>query len=158
VLEAGAGTGLNIAHYRPQYQVTAVDVNESFLERARKRAKGEAVRVEFVPADVRNLPFPDDTFDSAVSTFLFCQLSDPLPGLKEVKRVLKPSGRFLLLEHVRTQGRLEGIVSLLAKPLYLLSGDQIAQNTEAFIGTVGFANVTSEPLFDSMVKLIMAEN
>ncbi len=125
---------------------------------ARRRARGKPVQVEFVLADVRNLPFPDDTFDSAVSTFLFCQLPDPLPGLNEIKRVLKPNGIFLSLEHVRPQGRLGGIASSLSKPLYLLTGDQVAHNTEAFISTTGFVNVTSKPLFGSMVKLIRAEN
>ncbi len=158
VLEAGVGTGLNIAHYSSEYHVTAIDLNESFLWRAYRKARGKPVKVEFILADVKNLPFPDHTFDSAVSTFLFCQLPDPMPGLKEIKRVLKPNGILLMLEHVRPQGRLEGVISSLSEPLYLITGEQIAQNTEAFTSTAGFANVTSETLFGNMVKLIRAEN
>lgn len=158
VLEAGVGTGLNIAHYSSEYHVTAIDLNESFLRRAYRKAKGKPIQVEFMSADVKKLPFPDHTFDTAVSTFLFCQLSDPMPGLIEIKRVLKPNGILLMLEHVRPQGRLEGVISSLSKPLYLLTGEQIAHNTEAFTSTAGFANVTSETLFGNMVKLIRAEN
>ncbi len=158
VLEAGVGTGLNIAHYSSDYHVTAVDLNESFLQRAYRKAKGKPVQVEFVLADVKSLPFPDHSFDTAVSTFLFCQLPDPMPGLTEIKRVLKPNGVLLMLEHVRPQGRLGGVISSLSGPLYLLTGEQIAHNTEGFTTTAGFTNVTSETLFGNMVKLIRAEN
>jgi len=133
-------------------------LNESFLQRAYSKAKEKPVQVEFILADVKSLPFPDHTFDIAVSTFLFCQLPDPMPGLTEIKRVLKPNGVLLMLEHVRPQGRLEGVISSLSKPLYFLTGKQTAHNTEGFTTTAGFYNVTSETLFGNVVKLIRAEN
>lgn len=156
VLEAGVGTGLNIAYYKPYHQITAIDINESFLKRARKKVRNGPVQVELITGDVRNLPFPAATFDSAVTTFLFCQLPDPLPGLKEMKRVLKPNGKLLLLEHVRPNGRLESLISALSGPLYRLSGEQIAHDTEAFVKNAGFANVTSTALFLNIVKLVQA--
>jgi len=63
-----------------------------------------------------------------------------------------------MLEHVRLQGRLEGVISSLSKQLYLLTGEQIAQNTEAFTSTAGFANAVSGTLYGNMVRLIRAEN
>ncbi|MGM0689841.1 MAG: class I SAM-dependent methyltransferase, partial [Bacillota bacterium] len=81
ILEAGAGTGLNTPFYQSDYEITALDKNEHFLERARHKARNSGVKVRFVLGDVQDLPFPENTFDSAVTTFLFCQLADPLRGL-----------------------------------------------------------------------------
>ncbi len=157
ILEAGVGTGLNIHYYRPNYLITALDSSEHFLDKARQRANNKQVKIEFVKGDVQNLPFSADIFDSAVSTFLFCQLSNPLQGLQEIHRVLKPGGRLLLLEHVRPQGRIEKLVSSISKPVYRIFGDHIARDTAQLTEKAGFSNVTSTPLFMSLVILIEAE-
>jgi len=157
ILEAGVGTGLNIPYYRPNYLITALDSSEHFLDRARQRAKNKQVKIEFVKGNVQNLPFSADIFDSVVTSFLFCQLSNPLQGLQELHRVLKPGGKLLLLEHVRPQGRMKKFVSSLSKPVYRIFGDHIARDTAALTEKAGFSNVTSTPLFMNLVKLIEAE-
>ena len=157
VLEAGVGTGLNISCYMPHFRVTALDSNQSFLERARLRAREEPVHIDFVLGDVQNLPFADNSYDSAVTTFLFCQLAEPLQGLQELHRVLKPGGQLLLLEHVRSHGIIGRFLASLSEPLYRLTGDHIARNTESFAATAGFVNVTSVPLFTNAVRIIQAE-
>ncbi len=157
ILEAGSGTGLNIPFYEASYKITALDSNESFLEKARQRARHSPAKIQFVAGDVQNLPFSTSIFDSAVTTFLFCQLSEPLKGLEELHRVLKPGGKLLLLEHVRPSGRMEKTVSALSEPLYRIFGDNIARDTTAMVETAGFANVKSRAIFFSFVKIIEAE-
>ncbi len=157
ILEAGAGTGLNTPFYRSDYEITALDINEHFLERARRRAEVNKLTVEFVPGDVQKLPFRESTFDTAVTTFLFCQLSDPQKGLGELKRVLKPGGQLLMLEHVRPKGKLENLVSSLSGPIYRLTGEHIAHDTDIHAKKTGFISVTNRSVFLNVVKIISAE-
>ncbi len=157
VLEVGVGTGLNISYYRSQLQVTALDSNQSFLQKARRRAQEKQVRVKYVLGDIQNLPFAAESFDSAVTTFLFCQLETPLSGLQELYRILKPGGQLLLLEHVRTYGLFGRFFSALSEPLYRLTGDHIARDTEKNAADAGFTDINSTPLFTNGVKIIQAE-
>lgn len=70
---------------------------------ARTRAKAASVPVILTKAPVEQLPFADMSFDCVVCTLVFCSVSDPLRGLQEIRRVLKPGGQLLMVEHVRSQ-------------------------------------------------------
>jgi SAM-dependent methyltransferase len=94
VLEIGAGTGLNLPHYERASRVVAVEPDPSMAGRLRKRVPEASV------------PFEDETFDTAVVTFVLCSVEKPQAALAEVRRVLRPGGRLVLLEHVRGEGRL----------------------------------------------------
>ncbi len=87
ILEVGVGTGLNIYYYPPGGFVTALDLSEEYLQRARLRADRLKRTVDFVRGDVRSLPFEEDSFDAVVSSFLFCQVDNPQKGLQEIYRV-----------------------------------------------------------------------
>jgi ubiquinone/menaquinone biosynthesis C-methylase UbiE len=100
ILELGVGTGKNLQFYPPGKTVKAIDISEKMLQRARRKAEKLGSSVELEQADAQALPFPDDSFDSVVATFLFCSVPDPLQGLREARRVLNPGGRIFLLEHV----------------------------------------------------------
>lgn len=100
VLEVGVGTGVNFGYYPPAVHVIGVDENREMLRVAAGKARAAQTLTQ---SDVQHLPFPDATFDSVIGTLLFCSVAQPLQGLRELHRVLKPAGRLILLEHVRGQ-------------------------------------------------------
>ena len=103
VLEIGVGTGLSFRHYPAATELTGVDPSEPMLRRARKRAAELGRAVTLIEAPAEELPFEDDSFDTAVSLTVLCTVDDPARALAEVRRVLRPKGRFVFLEHVRAE-------------------------------------------------------
>ena len=95
-LEIGAGTGLNFRHFENARQVYAIEPDPYMLKRAAGRMENGVVLAR---AEAERLPFPDDTFDTVVSTLTFCTIGDPLGAAGEIKRVLKPDGCFFFAEH-----------------------------------------------------------
>ena len=157
VLEAGVGTGLNADFYNDEFHITALDNNQSFLEKARRRADVKDKKADFILGDIENLPFNANSFDTALTTFLFCQLERPQLGMAELYRVLKPGGQLLLLEHVRTYGLFGRLLEKISAPLYRITGDHIARDTEEIAAEAGFINISAKPLFTKGVKIISAE-
>jgi len=110
VLEVGAGTGANLPLYPAGAHVVATEYDEDMTRQARKRLSKAHAATRLLLADAQELPFDDATFDAAVGTLVFCTIAEPLLALGEVRRVLRPGGRLLLLEHVRWEnafGRLQ---------------------------------------------------
>jgi ubiquinone/menaquinone biosynthesis C-methylase UbiE len=87
VLEVGAGSGPNLDRYPPDASIVATEFNEESIAQARSRSSD---RIRLASADIEHLAFPDDTFDAAVATLVFCSVERPVVGLREVRRVLKP--------------------------------------------------------------------
>ena len=157
VLEVGVGTGMNMAYYPPEAAVVAVDPSPSFLTWAANRARKNGKAAGLGVMDVRRLAFADDSFDYAATSFVFCSVPDPVAGLMEVRRVLKPGGRFILLEHVRLGNRLLGrFMDLLNSPWLRLSGDNINRDTVANVQRAGFQLVEVDSLLGGLVQLIEA--
>ncbi len=103
VLEIGAGTGANLGHYRPD--VTSLTVTEPdvfMLKRLERHAKTESPATIVLRAPAEDLPFEDGTFDTVVSTLVLCGVDDQPRAVREIRRVLRPGGRFLFLEHLRS--------------------------------------------------------
>ncbi len=119
VLEIGAGNGLNFAFYLPTHveKVDAIEPDSIMLGYARARAKTAQVPINLVQAAVEHMPFADESFDSVVVTLVFCSVSDPLQGLSEVRRVLKPGGTLLMVEHVRARGVIAASIQNLITPI-----------------------------------------
>jgi phosphatidylethanolamine/phosphatidyl-N-methylethanolamine N-methyltransferase len=147
ILEAGAGTGLNIAFYPPGARVTATDLSGTMMQRARERAREQKVDVTFEEADLCSLPFAGRTFDSAVATFVFCSVPDPVTCLREMGRVVKPGGKILLLDHVRIDGPLIGpLMDRLNGATVRLAGEHINHRMDEFVREAGFDILESRRL------------
>ena len=104
VLEVAIGTGKNLPFYPPQVEaIVGVDLSPAMLEVARHRAAKLPVEVELLEADAEALPFPDAAFDTVASALSTCTFPDPVQALREMRRVCRPDGQILLLEHGRSR-------------------------------------------------------
>jgi ubiquinone/menaquinone biosynthesis C-methylase UbiE len=123
VLEIGAGTGANLPLYGPNVEsLTVTEPEAPMARRLAKQLREQSRAADLVEASAEQLPLPDGQFDTVVSTLVLCTVPDPLRALREVRRVLKPGGQFLFIEHVRSddpklakwQDRLHGINRVIA--------------------------------------------
>ncbi len=99
ILEVACGTGQNFSLFAPNSEITAVDLSSKMLEQARKNAIEHGLNVILAVMDSEKLEFPDGSFDTVVSTLSTCTFPNPVKALLEMKRVCRPDGLILLLEH-----------------------------------------------------------
>ncbi len=147
VLEVGVGTGKNFPYHPPGARVTGIDLSPRMLERARRRARELGREMELRLGDVQDLPFPDDAFDAAVATFVFCSVPDPVLGLEELRRVVRPGGTLHLLEHVRIDRPLLGALMDLLDPIVVrMVGAHINRQTLENVRRAGWQVEEVTPL------------
>ncbi len=102
ILEIGFGTGRNLTHYPPHVRrIEAIDPDLDLDRVSLPRIAHASIEVDFHHLDAEHLPFEDQRFDTVVSTFTLCSIPDVVHALAEVRRVLRPGGQFLFLEHGR---------------------------------------------------------
>lgn len=103
VLEIGPGPGLNFPYYPAAVDdLTLAEPDDAMANRLERRFAESGRRGRVVRAPAEDLPLPDDSTDHCVATFVLCTVEDPIQALAEVRRVLKPGGRFVFMEHVRS--------------------------------------------------------
>jgi ubiquinone/menaquinone biosynthesis C-methylase UbiE len=103
VLEIGAGTGANLAHYNGNLEsLVFAEPEPAMLKRLLAKARDQAPLATILRAPAEDLPFEDASFDTVVSTLVLCGVDDQARSVREIRRVLRPGGRFLFLEHVRS--------------------------------------------------------
>lgn len=137
ILDLGCGTGRNLPYYRDSCAVTAVDVRIELLMAARQRT---TAGTPLVVAAAEHLPFPDRIFDTVVSGLVFCSVAHPDQGLREIRRVLMPSGRLRMLEHVRSTRTWFARWQDLIQPAWtwISGGCHPNRDTEAAVRSAGF--------------------
>jgi ubiquinone/menaquinone biosynthesis C-methylase UbiE len=123
VLEIGGGTGANLAHYGPAVEsLTITEPERPMLRRLEQRVREQAPDAKVLRAPAEDLPFADDSFDTVVSTLVLCGVDDQPRSVRELRRVLRPGGRLIFIEHVRSdepsvarmQDRMNGLNRFLA--------------------------------------------
>ncbi len=103
VLEIGAGTGTNLRYYGDNAQtLTLTEPEQPMLRRLQKRILERRPDAKLLRAPAEDLPFNDDSFDTVVATLVLCTVDDQPRALRELRRVLRPGGRLLFIEHVRS--------------------------------------------------------
>lgn len=156
-LEVGVGTGKNMPYYPSGVSVTAIDFSPRMLARAKNRAHNKGTPVDLQQMDVQQLDFADATFDTVFATFVFCSVPDPVKGLSELRRVCKPEGRLLLLEHMRPGNPLLGILFDRFNFIAVgLTGANINRRTVNNVKKAGWRLTKIENLSSDIVRWIEA--
>jgi len=160
VLEVGAGTGANLPLYDAGLRVTAVELRPERLAAAARKAHvaGRAAELVVAAADAHDLPFPAASFDTVVGTLVFCSIHDPFAALAELRRVLRPGGRLLLLEHVRGQTPLTRRLTDWLHPVWFaMQGEcHLNRETAAAVAAAGFRVERAESHGRGLLQLIHA--
>lgn len=152
-LLVAAGTGLDFQHLPEGAKVTAVDFSPVMLDYAKPRAKEYRGVLRLVRGDLQQLSFRDESFDSVVTACTFCSVPDPLQGLRELYRVLKPGGRLLMFEHVRASNLLLGFFMDVMTPFSGYFGPDMNRRTGETIKKAGFTIKREFNVYLDVVKM-----
>jgi ubiquinone/menaquinone biosynthesis C-methylase UbiE len=138
VLFVAAGSGLNFANFPPNRNIVAIDVNIEALHRAKRRSEAYDGSIELMEADVQKLPFQESSFDTVATASTFCSVPNPGQGLSELYRVLKPGGRLLMLEHVRSGNPLIAFEQDIMNLVMRFLGSDVNRGTVGAVRDAGF--------------------
>ncbi len=138
-LEIGIGTGKSMSDYPSGVSITGIDSSENMLKYARKRANGYNHIEQLLIMDAEDLTFADNTFDTIVSSCVFCSVHNPVKAFEEMRRVCRNTGSIYLLEHVRTKNKVVGKIMDILNPIsFRLYGDNINRRTYDNLIEAGF--------------------
>jgi len=152
VLEIGAGTGLNFVHYPADAHGVATEFSREMLKIASTKAKPP--RVQLLQNRAEDLPFKNDSFDAAFATLVFCSVEQPSLAFAELKRVVRPGGTVLLLEHVRPRGILGPLFDLLNLFTVRLFDDHVNRRTARMVSEAGLEVVDVKRRLLGIINLI----
>ncbi len=159
-LEIGAGTGANATHYQPGVTVIATDLQAAHLSAAAEKARRLNPELHYttVCADAQWLPFSDNSFDTILGTLVFCSISQPELALAEIRRVLRPDGRLILLEHVRGRTPLTRRLTDWLHPVWFaLQGVcHLNRDTAATVAAAGFTIQATSNHVRGLLQVISA--
>ena len=139
VLEIAIGTGLNLPLYPTGIELTGIEISPAMLEIARQRAQILGRQVKLIEGDAQALPFPDQQFETVVCTIALCSIPDERQAVSEAWRVLRPGGRFIALEHVRSPNIIiRGIERLLESYTVRTQADHLLREPVEVVQAAGF--------------------
>lgn len=147
VLEVAIGTALNLPHYPQDVRLTGVDLSPEMLEIGRQRAHDLAREIELKEGDAHALPFADESFDTVVCTYSLCNIPDPSRAAWEMKRVLRPDGKLILVDHIRSDLKpvfwFQKVIELFSRRL---EGEHMTRRPAEHVEAVRFDIVERERL------------
>lgn len=118
VLEVGVGTGLNLPLYPRDCNVTGIDISEEMLRKADERVRTYGMtHTKLMVMDASKLEFPDNSFDRVIATYVISAVPDPVKTLLEMRRVCKPSGHLVILNHFKSDNPIIGMFEKLLAPV-----------------------------------------
>jgi len=147
ILEVGVGTGKNLPYYTSEATVTGIDISPRMLSRAMRRRTELGLPVELLRMDAQRMAFASATFDQVVGTFVLCSIPDPVQAVAEMRRVLKPRGNVVLIEHVRSRQPVIAALQRLHDPITSrVAGFHVNRDTGSNIQHGGLTVVKDEHL------------
>jgi phosphatidylethanolamine/phosphatidyl-N-methylethanolamine N-methyltransferase len=155
-LMVAAGTGHDFRYFPPGLTITAIDISSGMLARAQKHAVEYDGQLSLELVDVQELPYADATFDTVATSCTFCSVPDPLRGLRELFRCLKPGGQLLMFEHVRSR---IGPIAILQDCMTVVTrrfGPAMNRETVANVLRAGFELYRETNIYLDVVKAIEA--
>lgn len=140
ILEVGIGTGLNLPLYPPACRLTGIDLSQEMLDKAVVRVQRLAMTsVALKVMDATSMDFEDDEFDKAVATYTISAVPDPVAVLREMRRVVRPGGAIVILNHFRSRRRLTGWLEDLVAPVCTRLGWKSNLALDPLLEAVGLA-------------------
>lgn len=157
VLEVAIGTGRNLPHYPADVTLTAIELSPAMMAIARQRAADLGREVDFREGDAEHLPFDDASFDTVVCALSLCTIPSPDAALGEMRRVLRPGGRLLLLDHIGSAlPPVYAVQWLLERFTIRAAGEHFTRRQLPLVKAAGFLVVESERLKAGSVERIHA--
>ncbi len=153
-LMVAAGTGNDFRFFPPGRSIVAVDISARMLERAAPKAAAYPGKIELRQMDVCQLVFPDESFDTVVTAHTFCSVPNPVRGLRELYRVLRPGGQILMLEHVRSRIAPLAVFLDLITPLSRIVGPDMNRDTVGNVQKAGFRIRREENVYLDIIKIV----
>jgi phosphatidylethanolamine/phosphatidyl-N-methylethanolamine N-methyltransferase len=145
VLEVGVGTGINLSLYPKQATVTGIDFSSSMLEKARERAARKGLRtMRLLQMDAADLKFADDSFDIVYAPYLISVVPDPVKVAKEMRRVCRPGGRIIFLNHFLSPNGVLSRIERLISPFTIHIGFKADLDLPAFLAQAELQPVSIE--------------
>lgn len=156
ILFLALGTGLDIKHFPPGCDITAIDISPKMIEKAQVRVAAYDGTIAVEVMDVHDMSFPDDSFDQIFTSCTFCSVPKPVEGLKALRRVLKPGGELHMFEHTGSKVFPFSLMMKLMSPLASRFGPELDRDTVANVKAAGFELAGVNHIFLDTVKTIDA--
>lgn len=157
VLEVGIGTGRNLQHYPQGVRLTGVDLSPEMLAIARRRSATLGRDADLRVEDAESLDLPDESFDTVVSTLTMCSIPEYRAALAEVRRVLRPGGRLVMVEHVRSPSVAVSVGQRLLDPLAVrFAADHLLREPLGQVRRLGLEVLELERLKWGIVERLVA--
>ncbi|MBC8500775.1 MAG: methyltransferase domain-containing protein [Nanoarchaeota archaeon] len=157
VLEIGVGTGRNLGYYNNKANVTGIDLSPKMLSRAIKKAKLAKRNYSLLVMDAENLKFKDESFDYIVCIGVLCSIPNPVKALDEMRRVLKPKGEILMLEHMLSDNKLIYFLENIFNPItkgffgFNINRDTLSNIKKAHLRICEKDNIAMHDVFKKLV-------